>query len=65
MKATLAILVCVFLPLIPQIISAWLLNEQEKEYEQERNVALFDLISQGAILSDGQLYLQINGIIQQ
>lgn len=35
MKATLAILVCVFLPLIPQIISAWLLNEQEKEYEQE------------------------------
>ena len=37
----------------------------KKEYEQERNVALFDLISQGAILSDGQLYLQINGIIQQ
>jgi hypothetical protein len=36
----------------------------KKEYEQERNAALFDLISQGAILSDGQLYLQINGIIQ-
>jgi hypothetical protein len=37
----------------------------KKEYEQERNIALFDLISQGAILSDGQLYLQINGIIQR
>ncbi|MBF6640727.1 hypothetical protein IVB69_04500 [Flavobacterium sp. J49] len=36
----------------------------KKEYEQERNTAIFDLIKQGAILSDGQLYLQINGIIQ-
>jgi len=36
----------------------------KKEYEQERNLSLFDLIKQGAILSDGQLYLQINGIIQ-
>ena len=36
----------------------------KKEYEQERNTAIFDLITQGAILSDGQLYLQINGIIQ-
>ena len=36
----------------------------KKEYETERNSAIFDLISQGAILSDGQLYLQINGIIQ-
>ncbi|MGL2964695.1 DUF6495 family protein [Flavobacterium sp. RSB2_4_14] len=36
----------------------------KKEYEAERNTAIFDLISQGAILSDGQLYLQINGIIQ-
>jgi hypothetical protein len=36
----------------------------KKEYEEERNKAIFDLISQGAILSDGQLYLQINGIIQ-
>ena len=36
----------------------------KKEYEEERNAAIFDLISQGAILSDGQLYLQINGIIQ-
>jgi hypothetical protein len=36
----------------------------KKEYEIERNVAIFDLIKEGAILSDGQLYLQINGIIQ-
>ncbi len=36
----------------------------KKEYETERNSAIFDLITQGAILSDGQLYLQINGIIQ-
>lgn len=36
----------------------------KKAYEQERNTAIFDLITQGAILSDGKLYLQINGIIQ-
>lgn len=36
----------------------------QKEYENDRNDAIFDLIKQGAILSDGQLYLQINGIIQ-
>jgi hypothetical protein len=36
----------------------------KKEYELDRNTAMFDLITQGAILSDGQLYLQINGIIQ-
>lgn len=36
----------------------------KKEYEAERNQAIFDLITEGAILSDGQLYLQINGIIQ-
>ena len=36
----------------------------KKEYQIERNKAIFDLITQGAILSDGQLYLQINGIIQ-
>lgn len=35
----------------------------KKEYEQERNLAMFDLITQGAILSDGQLYMQVNGII--
>ena len=32
--------------------------------EEERNLAIFNLITQGAILSDGQLYIQINGIIQ-
>jgi hypothetical protein len=36
----------------------------KKEYQTERNIAIFDLITEGAILSDGQLYLQINGIIQ-
>lgn len=36
----------------------------KKEYELDRNPSMFDLIKQGAILSDGQLYLQINGIIQ-
>ncbi len=36
----------------------------KKEYQGERNAAIFDLIKEGAILSDGQLYLQINGIIQ-
>ena len=36
----------------------------KKEYQEERNKAIFDLITEGAILSDGQLYLQINGIIQ-
>lgn len=37
----------------------------KKEYNEERNKSIFELISQGAILSDGQLYLQINGIIQK
>ena len=36
----------------------------KKEYQDQRNKAIFDLITEGAILSDGQLYLQINGIIQ-
>ncbi|MDN3677171.1 DUF6495 family protein [Flavobacterium paronense] len=36
----------------------------KKEYQEERNKHIFDLIKEGAILSDGQLYLQINGIIQ-
>jgi hypothetical protein len=36
----------------------------KKEYQIERNKAIFDLITEGAILSDGQLYLQINVIIQ-
>ena len=37
----------------------------KKSYEEERNTAIFDLITQGAILSDGQLYNQISGIIQK
>ena len=37
----------------------------KKEYEEERNTAIFNLITQGAILSDGQLYIQINGVIQR
>lgn len=36
----------------------------KKEYQDERNKALFDLITEGAILSDGQLYLQVNGIVK-
>jgi len=36
----------------------------KKEYQEERNTSIFNLIKEGAILSDGQLYLQINGIIQ-
>ena len=35
-----------------------------KDYEKDRNEAIFDLITQGTILSDGQLYIQINSIIQ-
>ena len=37
----------------------------KKEYDGNRNEAIFNLISEGAILSDGQLYIQINGIIQK
>lgn len=36
-----------------------------KNYNEERNTALFELISQGAILSDGQLYIQMNEILNQ
>ena len=36
----------------------------KKAYEKERNDAIFDLITQGTILSDVQLYLQINTILQ-
>lgn len=36
----------------------------KKNYDQERNEAIFDLIAQGAILSDGKLYIQVNGIIE-
>ena len=34
-----------------------------KKYAAERNLVLFDLIQQGAILSDGKLYEQIVSII--
>ncbi len=37
----------------------------KKEYDGKRNEAIFNLITEGAILSDGQLYIQINGIIQK
>lgn len=36
----------------------------KKNYDKERNEALFDLIMQGTILSDGQLYSQIKTIMQ-
>ena len=37
----------------------------KKEYDGNRNEAIFNLITEGAILSYGQLYIQINGIIQK
>ena len=36
----------------------------KKNYDAERKELIFDLITQGAILSDGQLYIQVNTIIQ-
>lgn len=36
----------------------------KKEFSDERNASLFALIQQGAFLSDGQLYKQINTIIE-
>ncbi len=36
----------------------------KKGYDGDRNTSIFNLIKEGAILSDGQLYLQINSIIQ-
>ncbi len=36
----------------------------KKVFTEERNTSIFALIQQGAILSDGQLYQQINGIIE-
>ncbi|WP_310377552.1 DUF6495 family protein [Flavobacterium sp.] len=35
-----------------------------KEFTEERNSSIFGLIQQGAFLSDGQLYKQINSIIE-
>ena len=36
----------------------------KKVFVQDRNTSLFELIEQGAFLSDGQLYKQINQIIE-
>ena len=36
----------------------------KKEFTEERNSSIFELIQQGAFLSDGQLYKQINSIIE-
>ena len=36
----------------------------KKDYTEDRNAAIFSLIQQGAFLSDGQLYKQIDSIIQ-
>jgi hypothetical protein len=36
----------------------------KKVFEQERNTSLFELIQQGAFLSDGQLYQRIISIIE-
>ena len=36
----------------------------KKEFTEERNLSIFQLIQQGSILSDGQLYNQINSIIK-
>ena len=35
----------------------------KKEFGPDRNAAIFDLIQQGAFLSDGHFYKQIHGII--
>ena len=35
----------------------------KKEFTEERNLSIFQLIQQGSFLSDGQLYNQINTII--
>ena len=36
----------------------------KKLFEEERNTSIFELIQQGSFLSDGQLFKQINGIIE-
>lgn len=36
----------------------------KKEFTEERNASIFELIQQGAFLSDGQLFKQINTIIE-
>jgi hypothetical protein len=36
----------------------------KKEFTEERNLSIFQLIQQGSFLTDGQLYNQINSIIE-
>ena len=36
----------------------------KKEFTEDRNQSLFELIEQGSFLSDGQLFKQINSIIE-
>ena len=36
----------------------------KKVFTEERNTSIFSLIQQGAFLSDGQLFKQINSIIE-
>jgi len=36
----------------------------KKAFTEDRNISIFELIQQGAFLSDGQLYQQINLIIE-
>ena len=36
----------------------------KKQFIDERNLSIFDLIQQGSFLSDGQLFKQINSIVQ-
>jgi hypothetical protein len=39
------------------------IHQGHKKYEMERNSSIFDIIQQGAILSDGNLYKQVFAII--
>ncbi len=36
----------------------------KKQFSEERNFSIFELIQQGSFLSDGQLFKQINSIIE-
>ena len=36
----------------------------KKEFTEDRNQSLFELIQQGSFLSDGQLFQQVNSIIE-
>jgi hypothetical protein len=39
------------------------IHQGQKRYDADRNVAIFEVIQQGAILSDGNLYKQVFAII--